>query len=169
MKRPDLEGVDVPALFAAGAFTAGACSGMTEKEAEELAFNVCKEAAYGRRMRIVQDDEEDEDETFWDRNKWWLVPALVGTGAFLVGSNSGQVKRPDRGHFEGAWDFIKKRMKDLLGQSKFMEIFTKTPNKGKEFKFRSPDPVEPYQGDDKKLEWDGRNNMMVDDEEGLGA
>lgn len=104
----NMEGIDVAALFAAGAYSSGLSHGMTVKQAQDFAYEICKEAASKKRLNL--DDEEDDD-TFWGR---WIIPALVGTGAFLFGSHAGQHKRPDRGHFENAWDFIKDRAGRLL-------------------------------------------------------
>lgn len=110
----NMEGIDVAALFAAGAYSSGLSRGMTVKQAQDFAYEICKEAASKKRPKW--EDEEDDD-TFWSRNKGWIIPALVGTGAFLFGSHAGQNKRPDRGHFENAWDFLKDRAGRLLGVS----------------------------------------------------
>ena len=114
----NMEGIDVAALFAAGAYSSGLSHGMTVKQAEDFAYGICKEAASKRRPKWVDDEEDDDEEdTFWGQNKGWIIPALVGTGAFLFGSQAGREKRPDRGHFENAWDFIKDRAARLIGVS----------------------------------------------------
>ena len=43
----------------------------------------------------AQDNEEEDSDSFWSRNKDWLIPALVGTGAFWLGGAAGR-GRPDR-------------------------------------------------------------------------
>lgn len=127
----NMEGIDVAALFAAGAYSSGLSHGMSVKQAEDFAYGICKEAASKRRPKWVDDEEDDDEEdTFWGRNKGWIIPALVGTGAFLFGSHAGQHKRPDMGHFENAWDVIKDRAGRLFGMSydALYNSMSKAPN-----------------------------------------
>ena len=108
---------DLDAMFAAGAYSAYVDMGMREKDAEAVAEEMCKIAA--RRVRYVDDDDEDKEDTWWNRNKWWVLPSAIGTGAFLLGANSAssESSRPDRGHWVNAGSYIWNKVKKLFGQS----------------------------------------------------
>lgn len=115
--------------FAAGAYGAAREAGMGDADASALAGAVVKSAA--RRVRY---DDDDDDGTWWSRNKGWLLPALVGTCAFLVGADAGRNGRPDRGHWSNADSLAMERLRKLLGvdTSQFWRSFThadRTPPK----------------------------------------
>ena len=101
MKELDLE-----ELFAAGAKSVAVENGMSEKDAEDFADRMCKDAR-PRRVRVVDDDEEEG--TWWDRNKAWVIPAAVGLGAFTLGADAGR-GRPDR----SAWTNVGRNFIDRL-------------------------------------------------------
>lgn len=107
MKELDLEEV-----FAAGAMSAARDHGMEEKDAEALAERLCKEAR--PRVRIVEDDE-DEGDTWWSRNKGWALPTGIGIGAFLLGADAGRNGRPDRSYLSNAGSLLWERIQALLG------------------------------------------------------
>lgn len=100
---------DIADTFMSGAYSVAIENGMTEKDAYSFATNMCKEAA-----RHYSDDDNEED-TFWGRNKWWLIPTLVGTGAWWLGSDSERHGRPDRGYLSNLGDNLKKRLRGLFG------------------------------------------------------
>ena len=101
---------DIADTFMSGAYGVAIENGMTEKDAYSFATNMCKEAA-----RRDYDDDEDEEDTFWGRNKWWLIPTLVGTGAWWLGSNSERHGLPNRGRLSNTWDNIRRRLRGLFG------------------------------------------------------
>jgi hypothetical protein len=101
MKELDLE-----ELFAAGAKSVAVENGMSEKDAEDFADRMCKDAR-PRRVRVVDDDEEEG--TWWDRNKAWVIPSAVGLGAFVLGADAGR-GRPDR----SAWTNVGRNFIDRL-------------------------------------------------------
>lgn len=107
MKELDLE-----ELFAAGAMSAARDHGMDEKDAEALAERLCKEAR--PRVKIV-DDDEDEGDTWWSRNKRWALPTGIGIGAFLLGADAGRNGRPDRSYLSNAGSLLWERVQALLG------------------------------------------------------
>ena len=107
MKELDLEDV-----FAAGAMSAARDHGIEEKDAEALAERLCKEAR--PRVRIV-DDDEDEGDTWWSRNKGWALPTGIGIGAFLLGADAGRNGRPDRSYLSNAGSLLWERIQSLLG------------------------------------------------------
>lgn len=103
-------------MFAAGAKSAAAAHGMSEKDAEAFSGFMRKEAR--RRLKVVEDDEDDEDDeekTWWDRNKKWALPSAIGLGAFLLGADAGRNGRPDRNYFSNAGNLFLERLKALFG------------------------------------------------------
>ena len=100
------------ALFAAGAYDAAKSRGMVEKDAEDFALYVCKQAA-SRKIRLDEDD--DDEDTWWGRNKHWALPTAIGVGAFLVGADAGRHGRVDRSYPTNALQLLKKRFRALLG------------------------------------------------------
>lgn len=104
--------IDFAAFFAAGAASAAYRHGMSEKSAESFVEGICKEAARGRYIL------DDEDDTFWNRNKKWIVPALVGTIAFYLGADGERYKRPewgDKSYVSNAGHRLMERVKTLFG------------------------------------------------------
>jgi hypothetical protein len=106
-----VEGIDLAALFAAGAASALDGMNVTEKQAEAFVTEVCKEAASGGI------DDRDGD-TFWSRNKGWLLPAIVGALAFKIGGDAGRYGRRDRSYISNAASDLWDRVKTLTGTSK---------------------------------------------------
>ena len=102
-------------MFAEGVRSVAADRGMSEKDAEAFVSYVCKEAASGKRR--YDDDDDDEEDTWWGRNKSWLIPTLVGTGAFLVGADAGRNGRPDRSYLSNAGSLLWHRVKKLVGMT----------------------------------------------------
>ena len=100
-------------LFTAGARQAFVQAGGSEKDAEAFVLEVCKEAA-ARRVRWDEDDAEDEG-TWWSRNKGWALPTGIGIGAFLLGGDAGRNGRPDRSYLSNAGSLFWERLKALLG------------------------------------------------------
>jgi hypothetical protein len=98
-------------MFAAGIFSVADGAGMSGKDAEPFVSNVCKAAA-ARRVRFDEDDEED---TWWSRNKHWALPTAIGAGAFLVGADAGRNGRPDRNHISNVGSLLWERVKAILG------------------------------------------------------
>lgn len=107
------DGIDYAALFAAGACQYASEMGMSEKDAEAFAEGICKEAVIGG-SKLYDDDEED---TFWKRNKKWLIPTIVGTLAFYAGADGERHGRLDRGYLSNALDQVGRRMRMLFGLS----------------------------------------------------
>ena len=97
---------------AAGAASAARGHGMPEKDAEAFVGGLFKEAARGR---YNFEDADDEEETFWSRNKGWLLPAIVGSLAFYAGADGERHGRRDRGYLSNAGNRIWDRVKVLAG------------------------------------------------------
>lgn len=102
-----MSGEAVAEMFAAGAYSAAVENGMSEKDAEAFTMEVCKQAS----------SRDDEGDTWWGRNKGWLLPTLIGTGAFLIGNDAGKNGRADRNAFQNAGSLFMKRIRALLGIS----------------------------------------------------
>ena len=114
----------IATMFSAGAYSALEGSGICAKDADAFVAQVWKEAA-ARRVRF----DEDEEESWWSRNKGWALPAAIGAGAFLVGADAGRNGRPDRNYFSNAGSLLWERVKALLGipNSDLWRSMTKTP------------------------------------------
>ena len=114
----------IATLFSAGAYSAIEGAGIDKKAADEFVSHVCKEAI-ARRVRF----DEDEEDTWWQRNKGWALPAAIGAGAFLVGADAGRNGRPDRNYFSNTGSLLWERVKALLGipNSDLWRSMTKTP------------------------------------------
>ena len=102
-------------MFGIGAYSAARDVGMAEKDAEAFVEHVCKEAA-AKRVKW-DEDEDDEDDTWWNRNKGWALPTGIGLGAYLLGANSAMEGRPDRGHWSNLGSYVWKKLTALLGFS----------------------------------------------------
>ena len=104
-------------MFAIGASDAYVDMGMSEKDAEAVAEEMCKLAA--KRYVVDDDDDDEEEDTWWSRNRGWLIPAAIGTGAFLLGSNasSSEYAIPGGGHFENAGRYVWNKLRKLFGYS----------------------------------------------------
>lgn len=105
-------GIDFAEMFAAGAASAARCHGMSEKDAEAFVGGIFKEAARGR---YNFEDADDGEETFWSRNKGWLLPAIVGSLAFYAGADGERHGRRDRGYLSNAGNRLWDRVKVLAG------------------------------------------------------
>ena len=104
--------IDFAAMFAAGAASAARGHGMSEKDAEAFVGGLFKEAARGR---YNFEDADDNEETFWSRNKGWLIPTLVGSLAFYAGADGERHGRLDRGYLSNAGNRLWDRVKTLVG------------------------------------------------------
>lgn len=111
MDAEKYEGIDFSALFAAGVAGVAISHGMSEKDAESFTMDICKEAA-GKRIRWEEDEDED---TFWNRNKKWLIPTIVGSLAYYIGADGERHGRRDRGFLANSGNRIWERTKILLG------------------------------------------------------
>ena len=120
-----LDDVSIATMFSAGAYSALDGCGMDSKDADAFVANVCKEAV-ARRVRF----DEDEDGTWWSRNKGWALPTAIGAGAFLIGADAGRNGRPDRNYFSNTGSLLWERVKALLGipNSDLWRSMTKTPS-----------------------------------------
>ena len=110
----DMSGIDIEALFAAGAYSEAMTRGMSKEAAESFAVGLCRDVKSGM-AKWAEDDDDDDNSTFWSRNKKWLLPLMVGTGAFFVGADTGRWGRPDRNYVSGTLDRLGDRLKMLLG------------------------------------------------------
>lgn len=99
----------IATMFSAGAYSALDGSGMDAKAADAFVAHVCKEAAVGRM------DFDDQNDTWWNRNKSWVIPAALATGAFVIGGDAGRNGRPDRNYFSNAGSLLWERVKALVG------------------------------------------------------
>lgn len=122
MEVKDMDKFDLAPAFAAGAASVAYMHGMSEKDTETFVDGICKEAA--RRRRFV-DDEED---TFWNNNKHWLIPALAGSLAFYVGADGERHGRKDRDYLSNAGSRLWDKAKALLrvNQDPLLDAATKT-------------------------------------------
>jgi len=102
------------ALFAAGAYSVASRAGMDSKDAGRFVSEVCKQAAA---MRYDVDDDDEEQDTWWSRNKHWALPAALSASAFLIGADAGRNGRPDRSYLSNAGSLFLKRLKALFGIS----------------------------------------------------
>lgn len=100
-------------MFAAGAYSTALDAGMEKDSADRFVSLVCKEAAASRVM--YDEDEDDEEGTWWSRNKKWALPTSIGLAAFLAGADAGRNGRPDRSHFSNALGLFYNRLKALFG------------------------------------------------------
>lgn len=112
MTEAEYKGIDFSALFAAGVAGVAISHGMSEKDAESFTMDICKEAAGGR-VRW-EEDNQDED-TFWNRNKKWLIPTIVGSLAYYIGADGERHGRRDRGIIDNSINRIWDKTKILLG------------------------------------------------------
>ena len=101
-------------LFAAGVLSAFRQAGGTEKDAEAFLGCALEKTA---RSRHYYDEDDDEDSTWWSRNKSWVLPTVLATGAFLIGGDAGKYGRPDRNLWVNAGSQLWKRLKALFGFS----------------------------------------------------
>jgi hypothetical protein len=99
----------ISTMFSAGVYSAFDGAGIGGKEADALVEHVCKEAASGRI------DFDDQNDTWWNRNKSWVIPAALATGAFVIGGDAGRNGRPDRNYFSNAGSLLWERVKALVG------------------------------------------------------
>lgn len=115
----------IATMFSAGAYSALDGRGMDAKSADEFVAHVCKEAV-AKRVRF----DEDEEDTWWSRNKVWALPTAIGAGAFLLGADAGRNGRPDRNYFSNAGSLLWERVKALLGipNSDLWRSMTETKN-----------------------------------------
>jgi hypothetical protein len=95
-------------MFAAGAYSIVGKECMSDREKDDAVLGICKQAASGRRR-------PGERETLWDRHKSWIIPSLIGSLAFYLGSEGGQKGNPAKSHISNAWDIVKNKAKALLG------------------------------------------------------
>ena len=99
-------------LVKAGAYAAAREHGMSRDEAIAFASGMTKASA----AKIVRwDDGEEEQDTWWSRNKHWALPTAVGAGAFLLGADAGRNGRKDRSSVTNALGLLGQRVKALLG------------------------------------------------------
>lgn len=116
-ERELVKGFDLAPSFVAGVESVAYDHGMTEKDAEAFVGSICKAAASGR-YRIV----EDEDDTFWSRNKNWLIPTLVGGLAYWVGADGNRADNPgfraDSNSIVNSVRVMGKRLERLFGLNK---------------------------------------------------
>lgn len=119
-----LDDGSIATMFSAGAYSALDGSGIDAKDADAFVAHVCKEAV-ARRVMF----DEDEDDTWWSRNKGWALPTAIGAGAFLLGADAGRNGRPDRSYFSNTGSLLWERVKTLLGipNSDLWRSMTKTP------------------------------------------
>jgi len=117
-------------MFAAGAMMAASEAGLPADDAISVAERLCKEASIGKVAYGGHGGHGGYvEETFWDRNKSWLIPALVGSAAFYLGADGERHGRADRGHLSNAWGRVVDRVRELLGlnRSAIESAFTDTP------------------------------------------
>jgi hypothetical protein len=100
----------IATMFSAGAYSALEGRGMSSNDADAFVAHVCKEAS-SKSFRY----DEDEDDTWWSRNKGWALPTAIGAGAFILGADAGRNGRPDRSPFSNAGNLLWERVKALLG------------------------------------------------------
>ena len=114
-------------MFAAGAMMAASEAGLPADDAISVAERLCKEASIGK--VAYGGRGEYGEETLWDRNKSWLIPALVGSAAFYLGADGERHGRADRGYLSNAWERVVDRVRELFGlnRSAFESAFMDTP------------------------------------------
>lgn len=95
-------------MFAAGAYSIVGKECMSDREKDDVVLEICKQAASRRRR-------PGERETLWDRHKSWIIPSLIGSLAFYLGSEGGQKGNPAKSHISNAWDIVVNKARALLG------------------------------------------------------
>jgi hypothetical protein len=116
-ERELVKGFDLAPAFEAGVASVAYGRGMSEEDAEAFVGGVCKSAASGQ-YRFV----DDEDDTFWSRNKHWLIPTLVGGLAYWVGADGNRADNPgfraDSNSIVNSVRVVGKRLERLFGLKK---------------------------------------------------
>lgn len=108
-----MDELDLEKMFEAGARSFASESGLCEKDAEAFAGLLVKQAR-PKPMRSYDEDDE-EDGTWWSRNKGWALPSAIGLGSFLLGGAAGRHGRPDWNHFSNAGRLILEALQRLFG------------------------------------------------------
>lgn len=112
-ERKLVEGFDLAPSFAAGVASVAREHGMNEKDAEAFVCGICKQAARGYGYY------DDIDDTFWERNKSWLIPTIVGGLSFWAGAEGNNTSRPtyraDSWALPNAFRSLGGRLKVLFG------------------------------------------------------
>jgi len=105
-------------------------AGMSAKDAGDFVAEVCKQAAA---MRYDLDDDDEEQDTWWSRNKHWALPALLTSGAFILGNDVAKKGNPDWGIIDNSIKWTKDKLKALFGvvNDPMMDNFTDASRHGK--------------------------------------
>lgn len=176
MEDERMDPTDLAAMFSAGAYTVAKGRGMTDKQAEDFALGLVKDAAGMRRPRWAErdDDDDDDEETLWDRVKGFLIPAAVGTGAYLLGSHAARWNgwRADRGAFSNGLNYLGDKLKTVLGivNGPLRNAFTKTPFSDPEDEFRQIEKTERhFDGTGKAPKYNTDPNAVTPDAASAGV
>lgn len=86
------------------AFIKGASDGLVESGAD--INNPAAIDVSARLLCKVAKSARDDDDTFWGRNKGWILPTLIGLGAFHVGGIVGRSGRPDKSMLSNLGDAV---------------------------------------------------------------
>ena len=108
MDAENSKNMNLASAFVAGAASVAYMHGMQEKDAEAFVEGVCKEASLSTSIN------GDEDDTFWSRNKHWLIPAIASSLAFYIGADGERHGRKDRSFLSNAGSRLWDRAKDIL-------------------------------------------------------
>lgn len=104
-----LSGEAVGGLFARGAMDGFSALGVPKSVAAHASSAMGKSAA--RMYHDEYDDEEDDRESLLDKSKKWLIPTIVGLGAFMLGDHFGKHGRRDRNAFQNVKDVLYRRIR----------------------------------------------------------
>lgn len=108
-----MDGSRLADMFVAGARDAFVRRGFGGKEADALVDYTCKQAAS---RKVPLDRYDDEEDTWWSRNKSWLIPSLVGILAFKAGGAAEKYGRPDEGGPRNALNLLFKKINTASGR-----------------------------------------------------
>lgn len=116
-ERELVKGFDLAPAFVAGVESVAYSHGMPEKDAEAFVGSICKAAASG-----FYPFEGDTNDTFWSRNKNWLIPTLVGGLAYWIGADGNREDNPgfraDSNSIVNSVRVMGKRLERLFGLNK---------------------------------------------------
>jgi hypothetical protein len=126
-ERELVKGFDLTPAFIAGVSSVAYSRGMPEKDTEAFVDGICKAAASG-----MSPFEDYGDDTFWSRNKNWMIPTLVCALAYWIGADGNRADNPgfraDSNSIENSVRVMGKRLGRLFGLNKtpLEKAFTET-------------------------------------------
>ena len=100
-------------MIAAGAYSVALERGMAEKDADAMVSGIMEKAALA--PTYSGDNDYDEDDTWYNRNKGWFLPTAIGALALLAGHDAGVNGDADKSLPGKMWDLWSRRLGALFG------------------------------------------------------